>query len=237
MTKGIKPAAEVFDEYGTTYSEAVNEAVRFTGLDVDFYTRVKAGYILDTCTDHFGDTTGLNVLDVGCGVGNFHDVLGPNFGRMTGVDVSAASIEQAVSRGRPNTSYDVYDGHTLPYDDGTFDMAFAVCVMHHVPPPQWQSFAREMFRVLRMGGLALVFEHNPRNPLTMRAVNNCPFDADAVLLKAENTTELLRDAGFRAIERRYILSIPAGNRALRRVDRLFSRIPFGAQYYVRAERT
>jgi len=234
MSKDIKPAAEVFDEYGTTYSDTVNDAVRFTGLDVDFFTRVKAGYILDLCEAHFGDTAGIRALDVGCGVGNFHDLLGPRFASLTGVDVSAASIGQAVSRRRPRTRYDIYDGRRLPYEDGAFDLAFTICVMHHVPTDQWEGFSREMFRVVRKGGLALVFEHNPRNPLTMRAVNNCPFDEDAVLLRAERTKDLLAGAGFEAIEGRYILSIPAGNRALRRVDGLFSKIPFGAQYYVRA---
>ena len=236
MTQEIRPAAEVFDEYGKTYSDTVNDAVSFTGLDVDFFTRVKAGYILDICESHFGDAASVNALDVGCGVGNFHDILGPEFQALTGVDVSSASIDQAVSRNRPKTTYDVYDGLRLPYADGSFDLTFTICVMHHVPPAQWPAFSKEMHRVLRPGGLALVFEHNPRNPLTMRAVNNCPFDEDAVLLKAEATIDLLKGAGFHDVERRYILSVPAGNRLLRKVDSMFSRIPFGAQYYVSARR-
>jgi hypothetical protein len=82
----------------------------------------------------------------------------------------------------------------------------------------------------------LVFEHNPRNPLTMRAVNSCPFDEDAVLLKAETTVRLLENAGFRDAVQRYILSVPAGNRMLRKVDSVFSRVPLGAQYYVSAKK-
>ena len=93
-------------------------------------------------------------------------------------------------------SYDVYDGATLPYSDGCFDLAFAICVVHHVPPRLWNVFASEMRRVLKPAGLALVFEHNPRNPLTMRVVNSCPFDADAVLLRNETAEALLSTAGF-----------------------------------------
>jgi SAM-dependent methyltransferase len=231
-----RPAAEVFDEHGRTYSETVNRAVGFVGLDVDFFTRVKAGYILDICESVFANTSDVRALDVGCGVGNFHGLLGPHFRSLAGVDVSAASVEIAAARELPNTNYDVYDGKELPYEDETFDLAFTICVMHHVPPPQWEAFSREMFRVLRKGGLALVFEHNPLNPLTLRAVNNCPFDEDAVLLSARTTVGLLKTAGFTDIARRSILSVPAGNRLLRNVDRIFSHLPLGAQYYVRARR-
>lgn len=70
-----------------------------------------------------------------------------------------------------------------------------------------------------------------------RAVNNCPFDEDAVLLKAKDTVDLLSAAGLTSVKSRFILSIPAANKPLRSIDRLFSLIPFGAQYYVSARRS
>ena len=94
-----------------------------------------------------------------------------------------------------------------------------------------------MARVLKPGGLALVFEHNPRNPLTMRIVNRCPFDADAVLLRSEKTIALFEQIGMIDVHTRYILSVPAANHTLRRVDRAFGRLPFGAQYYVSAQKS
>jgi SAM-dependent methyltransferase len=223
--------AKTFDTYKDTYSEAVDASVSFTGLSTDFFTRVKAGYILDVTQTHFGNPGELSVLDVGCGVGNYHSLLSPHFKALSGVDVSSACVETA--RGRnPAVEYKVYDGGTLPYESVSFDVAFTICVMHHVPPSQWQNFAREMRRVLKPGGLALVFEHNPRNPLTMRAVNTCPFDADAVLMRSDTTEKLFRAAGFNSVASRYILSVPAANGFLRRIDRLVARMPFGGQYYV-----
>jgi SAM-dependent methyltransferase len=225
--------AQTFDEYEARYSETVNRAASFTGFSVDFFTRVKAGYLLDLAAKQFGSLDDLDVLDIGCGVGNFHSLIGPRFSSLTGVDVSAASIKTAMAQ-HPQVRYDVYEGKKLPYEDRRFDVVFTVCVIHHVLPTLWPAFASEMQRVLKPGGLAVVFEHNPRNPLTMRAVNNCPFDADAVLLKGSQTSALLDGAGLNARRPRYILSIPAANRALRRVDSLFSRLPLGAQYYVKA---
>jgi SAM-dependent methyltransferase len=105
--------------------------------------------------------------------------------------------------------------------------------MHHVPPAQWPAFAAEMKRVVRPGGLAVVFEHNPFNPLTRRVVSNCEFDADAVLLRPKQTRALLADAGFRDLQSRSILSVPSFGKGTRAVDLALGRLPLGAQYFVR----
>jgi SAM-dependent methyltransferase len=225
--------AETFDAYGHSYARSVNDAVAFTGMSLDFVTKVKADYIIDLATQHCGTPSRLSVLDVGCGIGNFHPLLRPKFDRLFGVDISPVSIDLARAN-NPGVVYQLYDGHRLPYPDDHFDVAFTVCVMHHVPPDQWPNFSSEMFRVLKPGGLALVFEHNPANPLTMRIVNRCPFDADAVLLPRRRTTDLFKGAGFRDVRARSILSVPPAGKLLRRVDRMFGRLPFGAQYYVAA---
>jgi len=225
--------AKTFDAYKENYADAVDAAVSFTGLSADFFTRVKADYIGDIVQAHFGRAMDLDVLDIGCGVGAYHSLLKSKFRSLSGVDVSGACVETARQR-NAGVIYDVYDGSRLPYPDKSFDLAFTICVMHHVPPSQWTTFAREMRRVLEPGGLALVFEHNPHNPLTMRAVNGCPFDEDAVLLPSGETEALFRAAGFSAVSSRFILSVPAANRFLRGVDRIFSGLPFGGQYYVMA---
>ena len=52
-----------------------------------------------------------------------------------------------------------------------------------------------------------------------------------MLLKRRDSETLLEGAGFKDISTRYIFSVPAAGPLLRRVDRLFSLLPFGAQYY------
>ena len=218
-----------FDAFSSTYDDAVNSSVAFSGLKVDFFTRVKAAYIEDILGDTFTEPTAVDVLDIGCGVGNYHSHLRGSVRSIQGVDVSPGCIAAARQR-NPGLSYQVYDGLALPYADASFDVAYTICVMHHVLPDHWGSFAREMRRVLRPGGLALVFEHNPFNPLTRRAVSSCIFDRDAVLLKARVAERLLLDAGLIGVRSQYILSIPAATRTLRRIDRFFAKLPFGAQY-------
>jgi SAM-dependent methyltransferase len=171
----------------------------------------------------------LRVLDVGCGVGEFHPFVRDMCGRLCGVDVSAASIAQARHK-NPGIEYEVYDGQTLPYDSGVFDISVAVCVLHHVPPQQWHPFLCEMRRVVRPGGLVCLIEHNPFNPLTRLAVARCEFDRDAVLLRAGRAQALMVDAGLRDPKSHYFLMLPLSTPLARRVEHGFRHMPLGAQY-------
>ena len=219
-----------FDAYAGSYDDAVNRSLAFLGAKVDYFTKVKAAYLLDLLGNHFGQTKGLNLLDVGCGVGNYHALVGGEIGTLSGTDLSAACLAEAATR-NPGVSYQPYDGQRLPYADNQFDAAVTICVMHHVPPAQWPAFAAEMKRVVRPGGLATVFEHNPFNPLTRRVVNNCEFDADAVLLRPGQTRKLLAGAGFGKVRSRSILSIPSFGKVTRGLDLALGHMPLGAQYF------
>lgn len=231
MSNDANQNDELFDQYSNSYTLVVNNSVSFTGLNVDFFTKVKAGYIVDLCNAHGISKVSAKALDVGCGVGGFHDLLGSNFDELHGVDVSVDSIRKATET-HPHVEYKAYDGHRLPYSSDSFDVVFTICVLHHVPTQNWQQFVNEMYRVVKKGGLVMIFEHNPRNPLTMKAVNNCPFDADAVLLKSNETSNLMKDSGLCQVSRKYILSVPAANRFLRKIDSIFSGLRLGAQYVV-----
>lgn len=231
MSETTNPTPAQFDAYAAGYADEVNKSLAFLGgVKVDYFTRVKAGMMLDLVAAHFGTGEGLDLLDVGCGVGQFHPLLAPHFGSVTGIDMSAASVAEAAAR-NPQVRYDSYDGAALPYPDASFDAAMTVCVMHHVPPAQWPAFAGEMRRVVKPGGLIAVFEHNPANPLTLRVVNNCEFDADAVLLRQRQVRDLLSGAGCRDVRSRAILSIPSSGPLTRRIDRALGRIGLGAQYF------
>lgn len=221
-----------FDAYSGSYDDAVNRSLAFTGLKVDYFTRVKADYLIDLLRGHFGDTRRLDLLDIGCGVGNYHPLIRDRLGSLAGADLSAECLATAAQR-NPGVSYLPYDGERLPFDDDQFDAAMTICVMHHVPPERWPAFAAEMKRVVRPGGLAVVFEHNPLNPLTRRVVSNCDFDEDAVLLRRGETRKLLGDAGFASVKSRAILSVPSFGRISRGIDLALGHLGLGAQYFVK----
>ena len=127
-------------------------------------------------------------------------------------------------------------GRRLPFPSASFDLAFAICVVHHVDPAAWDGFLGEMWRVTRAGGLAVVIEHNPANPLTRRSVNRCPFDEDAVLVGPRRLAQGLRRAGARSVRHRYILFAPFGGDRARMAEGLLGWLPAGAQHIVWAQR-
>ena len=230
MTHPDHIKAAEFDAYTANYNEEINKALSFSGLDIDFFARVKNDYLVDILNARQAGAAKAELLDVGCGVANAHKQLTGRVGAIAGIDVSAASI--AVARQRnPGIRYEVFDGCHLPFAEGSFDAAFAINVFHHVPVAQRSTLVADIRRVLRPGGLFAIFEHNPFNLVTRRIVNTCEFDKDAVLLKRRDSETLLQEAGFDDISTRYIFSVPAAGPLLRKIDRLFSLLPFGAQYY------
>jgi SAM-dependent methyltransferase len=218
----------LFDEYRDSYGAVVQSSIDFSGLPHDFFLAAKADLLRELVAAHFGmDRPSL--LDVGCGVGALHPFLRGIFSRIGGADVSSESIAEA-RKNNPGVAYKTYANERLPYDACAFDVATAICVMHHVPPKGWADFVVEMRRVVRPGGLVCVIEHNPFNPLTRLAVSRCEFDRDAVLLGAGRTRRMLQDAGFHNVESRHFLLFPSARPLLRRLERTFRGWPLGAQY-------
>lgn len=225
--------AEDFDRLVDSYEDKINAAIAFGGREHDFYINVKRDHILRLAAEGFADIGKLDVLDLGCGIGAYHRGLEDGFRELHGIDVSSRSIAAARSK-HPLVRYESYEGGRLPYPDHRFDLVFTVCVMHHVPPADWPEFVEEILRVLKPGGLALVFEHNPYNPATQHIVRSCEIDRDAVLLRPGTLRRLFDKAGYADIRTRGILCVPPIGSLLTALDRLLGRLPLGAQYYLRA---
>ena len=130
----------------------MNSALAFSGLDVDFFTRVKAAYIQEILYNTFG-TTKIDVLDIGCGIGNYHQLLRPNLNRLCGVDISAESLKTGAQRNEGLNTH-TSTAPTCRSRIETFDAAFAICVYHHVPILSRAALTRSVRRVIRPGGIS-----------------------------------------------------------------------------------
>jgi ubiquinone/menaquinone biosynthesis C-methylase UbiE len=223
--------ADAFDGVADRYERAVEESIAFARVGHDFFVKQKADVLLEVARS-IGSPAGLRVLDVGCGTGTFDRYLVDEVAELHGVDVSQPMVALA-ARENARCSYRVYDGKTLPYDDRSLDVAFAVCVFHHVTRANRLRLAAEMARVLRTGGISAIFEHNPWNPLTRLAVNRCEFDKGVELMRLHESAQLLRDAGLVRLRSRFLIFLP---RPTPHLDRWLAHVPVGAQYAVFARK-
>lgn len=225
------PAPVDFNKFKDEYQKEVQDSIAFIGQKLDFFTEKKADHLRQLAAKFLGDPSKLKILDVGCGIGITDQYLTGPFGKVYGVDIAKGLVQKAV-RLNPKASYKAYDGKRLPYADGSMDVTFTVCVLHHVSPGYRNGFVREMVRVTRKGGLVVIMEHNPLNPLTLRAVNHCDLDDDAILLRMRTTSRLLLRRKIPLVEKRFIFFTPFGGGFFTWLDNFLGWLPLGAQYYV-----
>ncbi len=106
--------------------------------------------------------TGIG-LDLGCGLGQQCLSLGKRGYRVVGMDAASNLVQQAHRTGVTVTTGNAL---SLPFKDGSLDYVYTVGVLHHLPGVKAQLAAcREVKRVLKPGGLFIIHETNPRNPL------------------------------------------------------------------------
>jgi SAM-dependent methyltransferase len=229
--------AEGFNRHADRYRETVEDSIAFSGKDLDFFTRAKVRVLLELAKGVAGRPEELAFLDVGCGPGETDRLLEGRVRRLAGVDVAPDMVERA-RQANPWAEYRGYSaGEPLPYEDASFDVSFAICVFHHVARAQRIPLLEEMVRVCRPGGMVALFEHNPLNPLTRKAVRDCEFDRDAELLSRRKASRLLRRPGLADPGSRYIEFFTRDSGLFRAIEGRLGWLPLGAQYAVFAHRS
>jgi SAM-dependent methyltransferase len=219
-----------FDSVAADYQLQLAAATRLSGESTEYFAQYKA-VVARQIADAHGCTPHA-VLDFGSGIGSAIAPLRQNFpnARLTCLDVSAGSLELSRQFNGDEVQYRSYDGCQVPGDIGQFDLIFTACVFHHIPADQHVDLLGQLRKLLRPGGIFVLFEHNPWNPLTRHSVNTCPFDKNAVLISAPVMRQRARAAGFARCTTSYRLFFPGPLAALRPLERRMTRIPLGAQY-------
>lgn len=227
-----------FDKFAKEY-RALHEAnISASGESPEYFADYKIRDLKRLIVADGVRLEGCRILDFGAGVGSstpFFRMHMPTV-HVTNVDVSMESLKIGAGRFPADINCVAFDGDRLPFGDGTFDYVFVACVFHHIPAGDHRELFGEIRRVLRVGGQLMIFEHNPYNPLTVRAVNSCEFDENAVLLRARTLKTRLTAAGFRESRVRYRVFFPRMLRWLRALEDVLVWLPLGAQYYVRARK-
>lgn len=101
---------------------------------------------------------GERVLDFGCGRGVFSHLFDAQ--SYFGVDLTPSFVRHARKK-HPAHGYAFMDGTRLGFSDGAFDSVLVVGVFHHLDDDMAVGGLREVHRVLKPGGRALVLEPVP----------------------------------------------------------------------------
>ena len=167
-----------------------------------------------------GDRPTLTVLDVGTGGADIPLALldrararGRHW-HVTGIDSRPEILAAAAARlprlaATADLELHLGDGRSLPYPDGSFDIAHTSLVLHHLSPDEVHRLLTEMRRVARLGvvvndlvrsrigwlGAWLLAHACTRNPYTR---HDAPLSVERAYTRRE-LTELVAAAGLQIV--------------------------------------
>ena len=139
----------------------------------------------------FAGARGLQVLEIGCGLGTDGAQFAEAGADYTGVDLTEAAVDLARRRfelfdlpGKFQTA----DAEDLAFPDESFDLIYSHGVLHHTP--ETGKAIQEIHRVLRPGGRAVVMLYH-RGSYNYRVNISLLRRAGAQLLKLEKGIRLV----------------------------------------------
>ena len=96
------------------------------------------------------------VLDVGCGPGVMAEAVTERGGTLLGIDISPEMVKEAATKYShlPNVRFELGNTEALAADDESFDQVISMAVLEYLSTADLMF--KEIFRVLRPGGLALI---------------------------------------------------------------------------------
>ncbi len=215
-----------FDQFSGRYRELLDRNISISGEKSEYFAAYKARFI----ATRVAPKPDCRILDYGCGVGLVCGQLQERLprARIDGYDVSRACLERIDAKLRVKGTY-TDEARELGRD---YDVVILANVMHHVGLEARFGTIAKAREYLGAKGRLVVFEHNPANPLTRRAVESCPFDEDAVLLPPRETVLYFQRLGFSGTRVDYIVFFPHFLGWLRPLEPFLRWCPLGAQYVV-----
>jgi SAM-dependent methyltransferase len=148
----------------------------------------------------------LRALDVGCGTGLVAVRLAdrPEIGHVVGLDPSPSALDHA--RRRHGFPLVLGSALALPFDSGRFDVITCFDVIQHLPGGSPIGAARELRRVLRPGGFALLRSNTAPDATSTDLAGRPGLD---------QLTSIVTAAGFAVRRATYANCLPALAQELR----------------------
>ena len=104
-----------------------------------------------------------DLLELGCGEGRGVELLAPSADSYVGID-KIKSVTEALSKKYPSYEFKAGVFPPFPFEDSSFDTIVTFQVIEHVKKDE--EFVKEIYRVLREGGKALITTPNIKMTLS-----------------------------------------------------------------------
>jgi SAM-dependent methyltransferase len=143
------------------------------------YSHGETESILDDGVATLSLSSGLQVLDVGCGAGGWHGRIAATGAALVGVDLMAGMLREARAADvtlEPRPVFVQADALALPLSAASFDRVLCAGVLYHVA--DCEQALREIRRVLRAGGRAVI---STNGAYAMRRIYELHADAASEL--------------------------------------------------------
>ncbi|HAE66314.1 MULTISPECIES: class I SAM-dependent methyltransferase [Sphingobacterium] len=145
-----------------------NDVERFSNLETGQATTLDAVWNMELITDAIVSLypNAQNILDIGCGAGNYDVKLlqklesNPNVSLL---DLSQPMLNRAKERVGKLTNGEIHlikgDFRTAALEEDKFDVIIATSVLHHLRDDKdWENAFGKLFRLLRTGGSVWIFD-------------------------------------------------------------------------------
>ena len=211
-----------FDNYADNYKDYIAKSLGNLEDNLNYY-HIKKSEILKKELGY----RPKKILDLGCGVGTMLELLIKNF---------QGSVFYAYDESKKSMDYIKKKFPKINCLDNLetsekFDLIFISAVVHHVKSGDRDDLFRNIYNLLSPNGVMFVFEHNPYNPVTLKMVTNCEFDADAELIKKNDLINLCKRNNFKIIKSGYIHFFPSKLGFLFKLESYLKWFFLGAQYF------
>ncbi|MDQ7090764.1 MAG: methyltransferase domain-containing protein [Methylococcales bacterium] len=165
LTTIAKEEDHIFDAMYVAFED------KFRGTRNDIQQRQKV--YLPTLEAALNATNKSLVLDMGCGRGEWLELLQNQNIRAEGVDLNCIMIRECEQRGLQATEADILD-YLRPLQDSSIGAVTGFHIIEHLPFKVLIAFFDECLRVLKPGGTIIFETPNPENLL----VGGCNFYTD-----------------------------------------------------------
>lgn len=211
-----------FDNYADNYNEHINKSFGSLENNLDYY-HIKKSEILKMELGY----QPKKILDLGCGVGTMLKLLSKQFpdSIFYAQDESPKSMDY-IKKNHPNVNC-LSNLNT----EEKFDLIFLSNVIHHVKSSERDDLFKKIHSLLNPEGKLFIFEHNPYNPLTLKLVANCEFDADAELIKKKDLIKICKRNDLKIFKSGYIHFFPSKLGFLFKIENYLKWLFLGAQYF------